>query len=1003
MENEIKKRTIVVKILMIIMMVGIFATYILMAIKAYNPNFIRRSGVKFTDNWSYVDHNHDRHWISLPSRLDGFDDETIVLENVLPGRIGDGAELVFYTGRSLNLYIDDNLRCHYDSKENPLKGPVLKAVPVQVSLNVFDSAKKITIELLPDYPNSIQLTYAAVGDSYGIFSLLMSEYGIKFILATILILFTTQLLLIGLVFRFRYKADYGINMIVLGLLISSLWSISDNPMFAYVFGNGYMAGMACYLLTFIFPFPFMLHLNKLQGYRYQKSFAISGVVLILNMVVFSLHHVFTPYSFLVTKPILYAVLGIVVAYIFGILIYDKIKNKVITYQEQYWGYVGVAVAGSLEFLNQNISFSSSDIHSGLYIMIGVWALVFCTFLMLIRRASDDRLKASEAAKASKTKTNFLAQMSHEIRTPINAILGINEMILRESKEDSVREYAHDIRGASKGLLSLINDILDISKVESGKLEIVNAEYEFASLINDVASLVKIRAKEKNLGVCTQVDESLPSKLIGDDIRIRQCVTNLLTNAVKYTEKGSITLKVQHVSTEGNIERIRFSVIDTGVGIAEENIPIISEMFSRFDQKKNRAIEGTGLGLSITAQLLKLMGSKIEISSTRGKGSNFSFEIDQTISNNTPIGNLSQHLNRDVTDEEFEVGFTAADARVLIVDDNSINRKVLKNLIKDTLVQVDEADSGFRCLEKIEECKYDLIFMDYMMPGMNGIEALDRIRSKTDNENVNTPVVVLTANAVTGAREMYMGAGFDEFLSKPIDYTRLEKAMLTLIPDDKISVGVSETKAISEEKEQNYKELIESITGINLQYAFLFSSNYTELNEVLLDYAKSIENNVAKIEKYFMEIDDDDRALNSYRIKVHAAKSSSAMVGILRVSELAALLEDASRQGDIDTIKTVTPIFLNVWREYIDKLDPLVQYDNSLNESTTFADMKIVREQLHLLDMAMDDFDMDSADYYCSFLSGFKYPEEYENSMNELFVAVRNIDNDRVKEIISDLV
>ena len=389
----------------------------------------------------------------------------------------------------------------------------------------------------------------------------------------------------------------------------------------------------------------------------------------------------------------------------------------------------------------------------------------------------------KAQKENASKSQFLANMSHEIRTPINAILGMNEMILRESEENSIQEYAQNIQSASEDLLSIVNEILDFSKVASGKMELVPVEYDVAALIRDCSTIVETRAAGKDLRLEVSCDESTPSKLCGDATRIRQIISNLLTNAVKYTPSGTITFRIRWAREKEGIKLIA-SVEDTGIGISEENQKRLFDTFERFDMEKNRNIEGTGHGLSNTKQLVDLMKGEIGVYSELGKGSLFYVEIPQKVVSMEPIGKLNQEVNVEQTKVDKEK-YHAPKAKILVVDDVRMNVRVIQSLLKRTKIQIDTATSGKECLALAAENTYDLILLDHMMPEMDGVETFQKLREDTTGLNYATPVIALTANAIAGAKEEYKKLGFDDYLSKPMKGEELEEMIQTYLPEDKI--------------------------------------------------------------------------------------------------------------------------------------------------------------------------------------------------------------------------
>ncbi|MBQ9480503.1 MAG: response regulator, partial [Selenomonadaceae bacterium] len=362
------------------------------------------------------------------------------------------------------------------------------------------------------------------------------------------------------------------------------------------------------------------------------------------------------------------------------------------------------------------------------VMIGVAGLLIFILIMigryLIKSIENKELQREKqlADRSNQMKSDFLANMSHELRTPLNAILGMDEMILRGSRENDTVECAENIRIAGNNLLGLVNDILDFSKIEAGKMEIINVDYQLSSVLNDLVNMIHPRVDKKGLQLIANADENLPTMLFGDEIRIKQVVTNILTNAVKYTEKGSVTLTVDFKKITDDKILLRFEVKDTGIGIKQEDIPKLFSAFERIEEKRNRTIEGTGLGMNITQKLLQLMNTKLNVSSVYGEGSTFSFEVEQRVLDWTPLGNFEEAFRNSLTQRKiYHEKFIAPTANILVVDDTVMNLTVVKGLLKQTRIQITTAESGFECLELVRQRKFDIIFLDHRMPTMDGIE------------------------------------------------------------------------------------------------------------------------------------------------------------------------------------------------------------------------------------------------------------------------------------------
>lgn len=404
---------------------------------------------------------------------------------------------------------------------------------------------------------------------------------------------------------------------------------------------------------------------------------------------------------------------------------------------------------------------------------------------LMQTMEDLRVANEKAQAANEAKGRFLANMSHEIRTPINAILGMDEMILRESGEKQVAEYARNIQSAGNTLLTLINDILDFSKIESGKLELYPVEYGLNEMLEKTRQVIEPRAKEKNLTLTIECEKSAPYCMYGDELRIRQILMNLLTNAVKYTREGYVTLRVKWKKRSDNEIMLLMSVEDTGIGISEENQNKLFASFERLDAENTHSIEGTGLGLAITRQMVQLMGGNIGVYSTLGKGSLFYVEIPQRVVSWSPVGDMQKEEKKAKPPAGYKEKFRAPQAKLLVVDDVPINLKVIEGLLKNTEVVIDTALSGAQGIELCKKNVYDLIFMDQMMPEMDGVETLHRLRTLEASQNQHTPVIVLTANAIEGVAEEYKAAGFDDYVSKPATGETLENVLLKYLPKELI--------------------------------------------------------------------------------------------------------------------------------------------------------------------------------------------------------------------------
>ena len=524
------------------------------------------------------------------------------------------------------------------------------------------------------------------------------------------------------------------------------------------------------------------------------------------------------------------------------------------------------------------------IYNGVALCIG---LIFLFFMAVIKTGKDlleIERERQIAVSASASRAMFLANMSHEIRTPINTIVGMNEMILRENQENETREYAKNIESASKMLIGLIDDVLDFSKLDAGKIEICESPYSMAALLNDVILNVNVRLRDKGLKLNLDIDENIPSVLSGDELRIKQILNNLLSNAVKYTINGSVSIKATGFWDDGKYF-IEISVKDTGVGIKEEDLPTLFDSFQRMDLKRNRNIQGTGLGLSITKQLVEIMDGTITVTSEYEKGSCFTVKIHQEVVNDEPMGDISLAYKNVVNqkDERADVKFSS-EASVLVVDDNEMNLMVMKALLGKTGLSLDYASSGSECFQMCKQKKYNLIFMDHMMPEPDGIETLHMIKGDVEGLNNDTKVIVLTANAIKGASEEYVKEGFSDYISKPIEYESLEKNLIKYLGNYM-------------EGEKNMK--------LNKEKGISYCGGLEELyKEILETYVEKGKQYQEELQKYY-EMED----WKEYARIAHTLKSTSLTIGADDFSEIAKTHEMAAKENNTAFIESSYQSFI----------------------------------------------------------------------------------------------
>ncbi|MBR0120054.1 MAG: response regulator [Eubacterium sp.] len=617
-----------------------------------------------------------------------------------------------------------------------------------------------------------------------------------------------------------------------------------------------------------------------------------------------------------------------------------------------------------------------------------------------------------ADSANAAKSSFLANMSHEISTPINAVIGMDEMILRESSDPSTLKYASDIMSAGKTLLSLINDILDLSKIEEGRMEIIPVQYDLSSMINDMVNMISPRAEKKDLMFIVDVDPHIPHILFGDEIRIRQCAINLLTNAVKYTKEGEVVLEISHEKKDDDIDLI-ISVSDTGIGMKKEDLDKLFAPFVRIEEKKNRSIEGTGLGMSIVRQLLDLMDSELTVESEYGKGSRFSFRIRQKVIDSQEIGEFESYKSVDTY--TYRELFRAPDARILVVDDNEVNLDVIKQLLKQTDIRVDTCTSGIEAVNCCTETIYDAIFLDHMMPDMDGIETLYEIREHELNRD--TPSIALTANAVSGARERYLEVGFDDYLSKPVDGAKLERMLYGLIPEEKLQIVTnnssdeSDINTVTVASDMSDKSgddpgdvSVERSREKEIIPAWLYDISEIDVTEgvknggspegymsILGVFFKTLSSKADELEKLYADED-----IENYTIKVHALKSSARVIGAGHLSEMALKLEEAGKTGDRKYIDEHSGELLELYRTLGESLSRLEQ-PKAGSDKPSISEPELKEAYQTIIEIS-SSMDFDLMDEILSDLDGYSLPEEDEKLLADIKKLCLEMNWDEIRSL-----
>lgn len=615
-----------------------------------------------------------------------------------------------------------------------------------------------------------------------------------------------------------------------------------------------------------------------------------------------------------------------------------------------------------------------------------------------------------AKKAEDARDIFLANMSHELRTPINTILGLNELIIRESQDEVIKDYALDIRQAGNILLALVSDILDFTKLEAGQLQITEGTYDVSSLLNDLINSISLQLRRKKLDLVLDIAKDIPHKLLGDEIHIRQIISNLLSNAVKYTEEGRITLHLGWKQLEDDAIEIDVVVKDTGAGIKEQEIPKLFDAFQRMNSTSRSKGKRTGLGLAITKRLVEMMGGNVEVQSVYGKGSAFSFKLVQHVVDGTPLGDFEKQYKESLRSREnYQQKFIAPLGRILIVDDNAMNLAVAQGLLKQTRLQVDVAGSGEECLELIKHKTYHLICLDHMMPVMDGVQTLHAIREMEGNPSKDIPIIALTANAVPGAREFYINEGFQDYLTKPIDSDKFENMLIEYLPDNVVYLTNDQDMGRDFEKEDaemalSIKESQLYMIGFNIRNGLKYMGGDKALyGKVLHDFHAILTEKEAALREFLKKGD-----MPGYAIIIHSLKGNARNVGADDLADEAFTLEKMSKAGQREDVEVRSPILFSMMKNMRESLKVYLDHEEKNEAVQAETQEETVRKisegdwKKALLELAgrLDDFDADSANAKLEELKKYDRPEDDKKMLRVCEKAMKDYAFDIALEVVN---
>ncbi len=881
----------------------------------------------FEAQWEQVLENGERIPIEVPGSVPAKYGEVITIVTTLPKDLNNDDVISFRPiWQDVDIYIDGEHRVSYSTEDTRPFGLNSAFRHVFVELNEEDAGKELFFCFSSNSKYAGVMRTSYIGDRIGIWTYFIEENGAGSIIAVMLFLLSLACIIVCAIFKMVYKKELPLIYLGWTIFLCSTWILSENEFRQLIVKNISILTSCTYWSLMLLPFPIIIYINAIQNGYYKKLYFIPLTYAGIMLAVGTGLQIFDKIQFVQQLPFVHA--GLIMSTIFVIttITIDVFTKRIGEYLPVSIGIYGMLFTAVVEMI---LYYADWGVSLGTVLLIG---LMFLLIMAIIKTGQDllrGEKKRQQAVMAKEAQAKFLASMSHEIRTPINAVIGMNEMILREGDNETVMEYARNIQSASNMLLGLVNDILDFSKIESGQLELVEDKYSLAPLIKDEVLLLNARAIGKPISTHLDINPQLPSMYYGDELRIKQVLTNLLSNAVKYTKEGQITLKVSYKALGEDMAELRFDVIDTGVGIKKEDIPKLFDSFVRFELNRNRNVEGTGLGLNIAKQLVDLMQGTIEVESEYGKGSTFTVRIPQRIVDKRPVGNIGATiLSAHKEDKKHETVFTAPGANILVVDDNVMNLSVVKALLKRTEIAVDTATSGKESLELSKNKHYDIILMDHMMPELDGVETLKKLRTDYSNINQSTKVIVLTANAIAGCREMYLEYGFDDYLSKPIQADKLDEVLMEYIPKKLVHMSIDTEQKAAEQNE--HKAMVENAVTKQLmekgeEEAMLYIDKELGLKYCLESeemYKEFIEAFIEQVNEYLPQLETEFANSNweQYGIIAHAIKSNALNIGAANFSKYSLQHEMAGKEADAGFILSEYSKYVTTLKKLIEKLE-----------------------------------------------------------------------------------